>query len=556
MFDAVTLAAVAEELNAHVLHGRVQEIVQLDALTFGFEIYAQHARRYLYVSLHADEARIHLVAGRCRGSGETPPPLLMLLRKYVQGALVDEIVQLPHERVLQIRFDHATEGIAKLIIETIGRYSNLVLTDVDGTVIDALKRVSADINRTRTVLPKQTYAPPPPQSKLDPASVSSAELARELEKNRGARLWQALVKSIAGVSPLLAREIAFRLQGDTEVPVEPTRAFAVLNILRELSQPPWQPTVAWEGDEPVEYAPYVLTQYADSRRLDSISAAIEAFYGTPGSYAAVKEPLRAQIAEARDRLARKRDSLAQSLPTAEQVERLRESGELILAYASQMRPAQKTYAAETETGVVEIPLDPKLTPIENAQAYFKDYHRAKDALERIPPLLQAAQVDVDYADQMLNDLELADGRAEIDAVIQAAREAGLLSAARSKARAAEATPRAFTSRDGLQILVGKNARQNEEITFRRARPDDLWLHARNVSGAHVVIVRGGRDIPESTVEQAAELAAFYSQARGEANVDVIVAPRRNVHRLRGGKAGMVTVREERTVRASGKQLDR
>ncbi len=443
-----------------------------------------------------------------------------------------------------------------LIVETIGRYSNLILADVDGTIIDALKRVPAGVNRARTVLPKQTYVPPPPQSKLDPETLSSAELARELDKNRGTRLWQALVKSIAGISPLLAREIAFRLDGNTEALADPARASSVLTLLQELTQPPWQLTVASEAGEPVEYAPYVLRQYADVRRFDSISAAIETFHGAPESYAAVKETLRVQIAEARDRLARKRDSLAQSLPAREQVERLRSYGELILAYASQIQPGQKTYAAETETGTVEIPLDPKATPVENAQRYFKDYHRAKDALERVPPLLQAAQVDVDYADQMLSDLELAENRAEIDAVVQAAREAGLLTTARSRSRATEAAPRAFTSRDGLQILVGKNARQNEELTFQRARPDDLWLHARNVPGAHVVILRGGGEIPASTVEQAAELAAYYSQARGEANVDVIVAPRRNVHRLRGGKPGMVSVRGERTIRVPGRRANR
>ncbi len=556
MFDATTLKSVTDELNAKVSHGRIQEVVQLDALAFGFEIYAAHARHYLYVSLHADEARIHLVSGKLRGSGETPSLMLLLLRKYAQGALVDEIRQLPHERVLQIRLDHATEGISTLIVETIGRYSNLILTDVDGTIIDALKRVPAEINRTRTVLPKQTYAPPPPQSKLNPETLSSADLARELDKSRGMRLWQTLVKSIAGVSPLLAREIAYRLDGNTEAFVDPARASSALTILQVLTQPPWQPTVAFQAQEPVEYAPYVLKQYTDVRQFDSISLAIEAFYGAPESYAAVKETLRTEIAEARDRLVRKRDSLAQSLPALEQVERWREQGELILAYASQIQPGQSTYAAETETGFVEIPLDPKATPVENAQRYFKDYHRAKDALARVPPLLQAAQVDVEYADQMLNDLELAESRAEIDAVVQAAREAGLLSVARARNRAAEAAPRTLMSRDGLQILVGKNARQNDEITFRRARPDDLWLHTRNVPGAHVVILRGGGEIPASTVEQAAELAAYYSQARGEANVDVIVAPRRNVHRLRGGKPGMVSVRGEEIMRVSGRQAYR
>ncbi len=554
MFDAVALAAVADELNEKVLHGRVQEIVQLDALTFGFEIHAQHARRYLYVSAHPDQARVHLVSKKVRGSGQTPSPLLLRLRKLAENAFLASITQLPNERVLKIQFDHSQEGLATLVIETIGRYSNIILVDAEGVVIDALKRVSSQINRARVILPKRTYAPPPPQSKLSPSSFQTSDVTKVLTEHRGALLGPVLVRTIAGVSPLLAREIAFRVQGKTDAACDPARSQELVKALEELSHSPWQPTLAFEEGEPAAFAPYSLTHLSDTRTFDSMSAAIEAFYGAPESYAAAKEPLRAQIAEARDRLARKREALVQSLPSEEEVERLRISGEMVLAYAARTQPGQTSVAAETESGVVDIPLDPKITPVENAQKYFKDYHRSKDALERVPALLQAAEVEVEYAEQMLNDLELAENRSEIDAVVQAAREAGLLIETRSRPRALESGPRSYTSRDGLTILVGKNARQNEEITFRRAGPEDLWLHARNVPGAHVVILRAGQ-VPESTVVEAAQIAAYYSQARGETNVDVVVAPRRNVHRLRGGKAGMVTVRGERSIVVSGKQAD-
>ena len=171
----------------------------------------------------------------------------------------------------------------------------------------------------------------------------------------------------------------------------------------------------------------------------------------------------------------------------------------------------------------------------------------------MPALLSAANAELDYAEQMLNDLDEAENRAEIDAVIHAASAAGLINQSRkvSRQRApGSSEPRMFTSRDGFTILVGKNAKQNEDVTFRRANADDLWLHARNVAGAHVVIVRAGRDVPESTIEEAAKLAAQHSQARNDSAVDVIVTPRRNVHRVRGGKTGMVTVRESKIVRVN------
>ncbi len=541
MFDATALRAITDELNEKILRGRVQEIVQLDALTFGLEIYAAHARHYLFLTAHPEDARVHLAGEKLRGSGEAAGPLLMLLRKYTEGAFVDAVTQLPHERVLQIQFDHAVGGVTTLVVETIGRYSNIILLDAGGRIIDALKRVNTQMNRARTTLPKQMYVPPPPQQKLDPEALDEKTLARVLAKQADNPLWQTLVQNIAGVSPLLAREIAHRV-GDAAEPAE------ILRTLHELTRPPWQPVVALEEDEPAEYAPYPLTQFADTRPFDSPSAAIEAFYGAPEQYSAVKERLRVPLADARNRLARRRDALAQSLASGDEIERLKTSGEMVLAYASQISPGQQVLHAETGDGVMGIPLDAKLSPVENAQKYFKEYHRAKDAAKRVPALLNAANAELEYADQMLNDLELAENRPEIDAVVQAARDAGLLFQERPRAKATASAPREVQSSDGFTVLIGRNAQQNEEITFRRAKPEDMWLHAKDAAGAHVVIVRAGREVPEQTIQEAAALAAHYSQARGETRVDVMITPRKNVHRLRGGRPGMVSVRNSAIVR--------
>ncbi len=556
MFDAVTLAAVVDELNEKILRGRVQDVVQLDARSFGFEIYAQHQRQYLYLTAHPDDTRVHLVTQKLRGPSTTlktgaPTPLLLLLRKYARDAFVRAIEQLPHERVLKIQFDHATEGLTTLVVETIGKYSNIILLDADEVVIDALKRVGADINRARVTLPRHAYAPPPPQAKLDPDALDASELARVFADHASAPLHQILVKTIFGVSPLLAREIAHRLSARFPDFPQFLHFPELIATLTALTRPPWSPSVAFEDGEPAAFAPYALTQFAETRAFDSISAAIEAFYGAAESYAAVKEPLRAQIADARDKLARKRDALSESLPRAEETERLRVSGEMILAHAHEIARGQEKLRAETEIGELEIPLNPTLSVVDNAQKFFKEYHRQKDALARVPALLAAASAEVEYAEQMLNDLDLAENRAEIDAAVAAAREAGLIAAPQRRIRVTPSAPREFTSRDGFTILVGKNARQNEEVTFRRARADDVWLHARNVAGAHVVIVRAGREIPETTIAEAAQLAAYYSAARGDTRVDVIVAPRRNVQRVRGGRAGMVTVRGEKVVGAPG-----
>lgn len=548
MFDAVTLAAVAAELNEKILRGRVQDVVQLDALSFGLEIYAHHARHYLYLTAHPTDARVHLVTQKLRGGGMTPTPLFLLLRKYAENAFITSITQLPNERVLKIQFDHAHEGITTLVVETMGRYSNIILLDADGIVLDALKRISADINRVRVTLPRHPYAPPPPQAKLNPTTLTVSDLTRVLAANQ-APLRQTLVNAIAGVSPLLAREIAFRVAGDCDALGDSTHARAILDTLRALTHAPWQPCVAFEDDEPAAFAPYLITHLPHHQIFDSISIAIEAFYGTPEAYAALKEQWRAQLIEARERLARKRDALANALPRAEDVERLRLCGEMILAHAHTIARGQGKL--EIEDLRLEIPLKPNLTAVENAQEFFKEYRRQKDALARVPALLTTTNNELEYVEQMLNDLELAETRAEIEAVVAAAREAGLLPPTKKRAKILPSAPREFVSRDGFTILVGKNARQNDELTFRRARPDDLWLHARGVAGAHVIIVRAGRNIPESTIEEAAALAVRYSAARDESHADVLVAHRRDVRRVRGGKPGMVTVRASRTVLVRG-----
>jgi predicted ribosome quality control (RQC) complex YloA/Tae2 family protein len=570
MFDAVTLAAVADELNETILRGRVQEIVQLDALSFGFEVYANHARHYLYVTARTDDARVHLVSQKLRASGQAPSPLLLLLRKHAEGAFIDSIAPMPNERVLKIVFDHSVEGVATLVVETMGKYSNIILVDASNMVVDAVKRVPSSINRVRVTLPNHAYAPPPPQNKLGLSEITLDDLARILDANPNAPLWQTLVKSISGVSPLLAREVEHQFHviarsreaatkqspnqnleiassHDPSTSLRSAQDALLAMTLNQLTHSPWHPSVAFEEDEPASFAPYTLTQYSDTRSFDSISVAIETFYGALDSYAAAKEPLRVAIAEARDKLARKRDQLAQSLPDANEVERLKTSGEMILAYQFQIRPGKKELEVELEDGKLKIALDARLSVVENAQKYFKDYHRAKDALERVPALLAAANAEVEYAEQMLNDLELAENRADLDAAVNAAREAGLLPEAKYKRKVAPSEPRTFTSKEGFTILVGKNARQNEEITFHRANAEDLWLHARNVPGSHVVIVRAGREVPESTIQEAAKMAARFSQARDDLRVDVIVTQRKNVHRVKGGKAGMVTVRQEQII---------
>jgi len=552
-FDALTMAAVADELREKILGGRVQKVLLPDDLSVGLEVYSHGRRHYLLASAHPQHARVHLVGERLRRGVEKPTPLLLLLRKYVRHGRIAAIEQPSLERVLRIEVEHP-QGDTSLIIEVMGRHSNIVLVAADGAILDSVKRIGPNLSRYRTILPQRPYVPPPPQAKLDPTDVTELRLREMLSAAPPDEpLWRALVRGIRGVSPLLAREVAYRATGNAEALASQVTAISpLLDTFREMLIPVWehrwQPTVAKSDDRLLAFAPYPLTQFGTYEKVASISQAVEAYYREvvgEDAYAAAKKRVREAIAKAREQLRRKRESLQRALTPTDKIEELRLKGEMILAYAHRIAPGQRKLMVDQPPLAIE--LDPRLSPAENARAYFAEYRKAKRAAEDIPALLERAELEMRYLDQLEADLDLAANWPEVEEVKAALAEGGYIREERRRRKAGRSEPLAFRSSDGLLILVGKNSRQNEEVTFRRAAPDDLWLHARDVPGAHVVVKAGGREVPQATLRQAAQLAAYYSQARGEAKVAVDYTLRRHVRRLKGAGRGMVTYKHERTI---------
>jgi predicted ribosome quality control (RQC) complex YloA/Tae2 family protein len=554
-FDSLTITAIAAELRAELLDGRVQEVLLPDPASVALEIYAGHRRRYLVASTDSQTARVHLLDEKPRRGVETVSPLLLLLRKYVRSARLVGVIQPPAERVLHLAFD-GLEGPVTLVAEIMGRYSNLVLVGADGAVLDALKRVGPEINRYRTVLPGGLYVPPPPQDKLLPAEVSEYRLRQVLAQAPPSMpLRQALVNGLAGISPLAAREIAFRAAGDAEAPVEAVQALApLLDAYQTLTASAPQPCVVREDDSEaiLAFAAYPLTHMGDFEPVQSISAVVAAYFGGEGGgYQAAKAPLLSAIQAARERLAHRQARLAEERAAAGDPEALRAMGEAILACAHQIKPGQAELVVEWTAGQpgqspTRVALDPTLSPSENAQAYFRRYRKAQRAGEEVPAQSALVEGELQYLEQLAHDLAMAENRPEIDAVAVALAEGGYLKRKR-RPSPPPAGPRRFTSPDGFTVWVGRNAAQNEELTFKHAAPDDVWLHARGVPGAHLIVQSEGRPVPESTIEWAAGLAANYSQGRDDAQVEVVVTRRRHVHRLKGGRPGQVTVRHERTM---------
>jgi predicted ribosome quality control (RQC) complex YloA/Tae2 family protein len=422
--------------------------------------------------------------------------------------------------------------------------------------MDAIKRVGPEMSRFRVVLPSRAYVPPPPQEKLFPADVTEYRLRGLLAQwPPDMPLRQVLVGGVTGISPLAAREIVFRALGDTEAKVEGVeRITPLLEAFRGLTSEPPQPClVCDEEGEVLAFAPYSLTHMGAWKSVGSMSDAVAAYFGQkPGGYQAAKAPLSQAIKAGRGRLARRRTKLIDEQTSAGDPGALRQMGEAILAYAHQIEPGESELIAEWVAGEppLRVSLDPRLSPPENAEVYFRRYRKAQRAATEIPAQLARVEAEQEYLDQLAQDLAMAENRPEIDAVGSALAQAGYLKRKRKRLASPRGRPLRYTSPDGFPVWVGKNALQNEELTFRRAAPDDLWLHARGIPGAHVVVQTEGHPVPEPTVEWAASLAAYYSRGRDDTQVDVDVVQQRNVRRLKGGRPGQIVYRRERTLRVA------
>lgn len=556
-YDALTTAAIASELRDLLSSGRVQAVVHVDDLTLGLEVYAGRQRRYLVVSADARHARVHLTSVKPRRGVDAQIPLLLLLRKYVRGGRVVDVRQPPFERILHLDVA-GEEGTFTLIAETMGRHSNVILCASDGQVMDSIKRVGPRLSRVRPMLPGTMYTPPPPQDKLEPADVTLGHLSDMAAVARvGQPLWRVLVNGIRGISPLLAREIVYRAYGEAEHTAGDVEHFAPLldayhTLMRHAWDDRWQPCVALVDGCVVAYAPYLLTQYADVQEVETASEAIDRFgreVGGVDAYGPAKAKVHAALQEAHLRVESRVRSLEEQLIPQEELDRLRLCGEMILAYAHAVHPGQRTLEAQVnlEGPPLLIDLAPDASAVENAQDYFRRYEKAKAATADIPGRLESARLELAYLDQLTTDLDLASNWPEIDEV-RSALVAGGYTPAKRGPKMQRGKPLRTVSEDGLPILVGRSARQNHEVTFRRASADDLWLHAVDVPGSHVVVQAGGQDIPERTLRRAAQLAAYYSAAGAEGGVLVAYTQRRYVRHIRGAGPGMVTYRNEQTIR--------
>ncbi len=560
-FDATFLSAVLAEVRDKCLGGRVDKIHQPSRDALILHIRGKDSREKLLFAPNPTAPRLHLTAASPENPAE-PPMFCMLLRKHLLGARLSEISQLPMERAAFFTFDCTDEmgyPVQKtLAAELMGRTCNLYLLGADGRIIDCLRRIGLDESAKRAALPGLKYQLPEPVGKLDPRD--GLDYAALLKEPGGDILSDRLMDRLGGLSPLVCREAALYAAGDVDARVtlcDPEETGRKLSeFFGEVINHPAPYYYALADGTPKQFAFCPIRQYGGCQQAESFSALLDSFYTLRDRKDAMRQKsqaIRKTVQNLCTRLTRKLAIQEKELAATYDRERLRQLGDILTANLHRIVKGQTKIQCEDfydeAMALIDIPLSPILSPQQNAAKFYKDYTRMKNAEKELTHQIDLGEKELSYLKSVLEELNRAQTEGELEEIRRELQEGGYLrqDTGKRKMKLPKVAPMGFTSTDGYPIFVGRNNKQNEELTFRTARKDDIWCHASKVHGAHVIISCGGTTPPDDTITQAAQLAAYYSESTGGQNIPVDVTTVKQVKKILGGKPGMVIYHTYKTV---------
>lgn len=558
-FDGVTIANVVSEMKRELIGGRLYKIAQPEEDELLLTIKQPTGQKRLYISAGASLPLIYLT-DQNKPSPMTAPNFCMLLRKHLQNGRITDISQPGLERIVHIEIEHLDEmGDLRhktLVVEIMGKHSNIIFCNDDNMIIDSIKHISAAVSSVREVLPGKPYFVVQTQDKLDALTTDYGTFRNTLS-SRPQPAYKALYSSFTGISPILAQELCHEAKIDGE---QPTAAMeeadyrclfeAFSSMVNAVREEKFSPNIAYTGAKPVEFAALPLTMYAggDDSRVSyaSMSELLEHYYAEKNTLTRIRQKssdLRRIVQTALERNVKKYDLQMRQMQDTEKRETYRIYGELLNTYGYDAAPGAKSlealnyYTNETIT----IPLDPTLTATENAKKYFEKYNKLKRTSEALSQLTAEVKSEIDHLESISASLDIALHEEDLAEIKEELTESGYIRR-RGGGKKQKITSRPFhyISSDGFHIYVGKNNYQNDELTFKFATGNDWWFHAKKIAGSHVVVKLGNAEkLPDRTFEEAARLAAYYSKGRDQEKVEIDYVQKKHVKKPGGAKPGFV-----------------
>ena len=558
--DAVYLSYIHRELRERLLGARIDKIYQPSRDEVVFLLRCREGSFRLLLSANPSHPRVHFTTAPVENPA-SPPMFCMLMRKHLTGGRFIEVTQPPSERVidfsLQCTNEFGDEVIKHVVIEIMGRNSNLILCDEEKRIIDCVRRVDYEMSQQRQVLPGLYYRLPPVQDKLDPQEVSLEEISRLLQEiDSPVRPDGFILDHFAGISPLISRELVLLFDPgleDLNTLSTASRYSFSAHLKHEFSRifQSGKPYLLIKDEKPWDFTYMSIGQYGakvESRLQPDFSSLLDGFYAKKDAAERMKSKSQAivkNVTNLKNRAARKLQNQRKELTATEDRDSLRMKGELITANLYKMERGQTKLVTENyydpELVLIEIPLSPLLTPQQNAAKYFKDYNKAKNAIIYLTEQIEKGEIELEYLSSVLDSLSRAETEKDLNDIKEELIAGGYMRSndKRKKMKTQASKPMEFLSSTGKIIRVGRNNTQNDNLTLKSSFKSDIWLHAQKIPGSHVIISCQGEEADDETLLEAAKLAAYFSQGRESQNVPVDYCPVKFVKKPAGGKPGMV-----------------
>ena len=567
-FDGITVSAIKAEIEDKILGGRIDKVYQpeKDEIILGIRSMGQAYK--LLLTSNASNPKFHFTQTN-PSNPMTPPLFCMVMRKHLQSGKIIKIEQPDFDRILNIYVESLNElgdySVKKLVLEIMGRHSNIILTDENNTILDCIKHIGHDTSSVREVLPGREYTLPPSQGKINPLELDNNNFNEVLENNPSFEIQSVIYKNYTGISPIAASEICYRANVNGSTPVEALTDIQkeiVFNKFAELVEDIkanrfYPESITNEKGKTIDFSPIEMTQFngLEIKKYTSISELIESFYANRDFAYRIgqkTQDLRKLITQNIERCIRKKDIQMQTLRSIKNRDELRLKGELLTANIYSIKKGMTTvelpnYYSENQE-LVAIELDSNKTPSENAQKYYKAYNKAKRTFEALKDQIKSNDEELAYLESVLTSVNNCTDEQDVKEIRRELREEGYVKKVKNQKDKSKkhSVPLHFISQDGFDIYVGKNNIQNDELTLKFARPRDIWMHTKNIPGSHVIIVANGQTIPDTTLNEGAMLSAFYSKAKNSSKVPVDYTEKKNVKKPNGSKPGFVIYETNKT----------